>query len=571
LRFPGLWKGLLSLHEANIIPGRFNRWVSGWVDFTGTSFPETLRYLSKNKAFWTGYPLRQALETSSAEDGDNRNAVREQMGLPPTAKVLLVFGGSSGARAINLALFEALPRLLSREDIYVFHATGHPQGTYDPSAEFREMLPGLAVDSRDVEARYRQEPYLHHIEQYYEVADLVVCRAGAGTVWEIASYGIPAILIPKSNLPGDHQVKNAYFLARQGQARILFEKRPVSPEEEGPESVDPEELAGLVFSILSRPTGPEKVLHCPEETGLPSGKDRFYDLLADLQNGTPGEPPKTRTGTPDLGRHQTGIEWLGTDGLLSLVENKWKHKQALSENEQAYLQYKTDLLLCSPQWQDRNTGVKLVGLIGYRGRLPTLLHVISDRTPVAWHQRLLGGDFREVGFVRRNALQALWRIQAFGPDVRQALLKALTDPYYEVRSWAARGVERLSVAIGEDAEIERLLRKNLEDRWFEVVVYSVRALGRITKDPTVLSDLVPLLAHKNWKVQQATVRCLIRLVEVDVVHLPRDAEAWMHKIPMKGLDFLPRFPLKQTWDDFQRLLSEKVEQQDFSNTGKGTP
>jgi hypothetical protein len=145
----------------------------------------------------------------------------------------------------------------------------------------------------------------------------------------------------------------------------------------------------------------------------------------------------------------------------------------------------------------------------------------------------------------------------------------LNDPYFEVRSWAARGVERLSSSIGEDAELEGLLRKNLKDRWFEVVVATLRALGRITKDPAVLSDLVPLLAHKNWKVQQATVRCLMRLLQADIVQLPREAEQWMHKIPMKGLDFFPRFPLKQTWEDFEHLLNEKMEEDNRSNTEKG--
>ena len=114
-----------------------------------------------------------------------------------------------------------------------------------------------------------------------------------------------------------------------------------------------------------------------------------------------------------------------------------------------------------------------------------------------------------------------------------------------------------------------MLRKNLKDRWFEVVVFSLRALGRITKDPTILSDLVPLLAHRNWKVQQATVRCLMRLIQAEVVRLPREAGDWIHMVPMKGLDFFPRFPLKQTWDDFERLLSEKMECEKPLNTEKG--
>ena len=86
MRSLGLWKGLLSLHEANIIPGRFNRWASGWVDFTGTSFPETLRFLSKKKAFWTGYPLRKDLESSSERRGQDSEEKRERLGVPPAGK-----------------------------------------------------------------------------------------------------------------------------------------------------------------------------------------------------------------------------------------------------------------------------------------------------------------------------------------------------------------------------------------------------------------------------------------------------------------------------------------------------
>ena len=574
MRSLGLWKGLLSLHEANIIPGRFNRWASGWVDFTGTSFPETLRFLSKNKAFWTGYPLRKDLESSSERKGEGSGEKSERLGVPPGGKVLIVFGGSSGARTINRAVFEALPRLLKRQDLHIFHATGNPQGAYDPRAEFGEILPGLPVEKKDVEERYHQEPYLHHIERYYEIADLVVCRSGAGAVWEIACYGIPAVLIPKSNLPGDHQVKNAYFLTRQGRARLLFETRPVPPEGGASESVDSDALVDAIYSILYPPAGRDE-MRTAGNRGLPSGKDPFYGLIRDLREGKRGAPPQAPMTGPSgpegetPGRVRTGIEWLGTDALLAHVESQWQRKQDLSESDKAYLEYKTDQLLCSPRWQDRNTGIKLVGLIAYGKRLPTLLHAVTDRTPVAWHRRLLGGDFEQVGFIRRNALQAIWRIRAYGPEVREAFLLGLSDPYYEVRSWAARGVDRLSSSIGEDAELVRRLRENLEDRWFEVVVSSLRALGKITKDPTILNDLIPLFAHKNWKVQQATVRCLMRLMQADVVRLPPEAEEWMHKIPMKGLDFFPRFPLKQTWDDFQRLRSEKMECDHPPNTEKG--
>lgn len=575
LRSLGLWKGVLSLHEANIVPGRFNRWISGRVDFTGISFPETLRFFPQRNTFWTGYPLRKDLETSSERRRGEREEPKRRLGIPSTGRVLLVFGGSSGARSINRALFGALPRLLQDKNLYIFHATGRPQPTYDPAAEFREILPGLPAET--LEERYRQEEYLHHIERYYEAADLVVSRSGAGTIWELAAYGLPAVLVPKSNLPGDHQVKNAYFLARRGQARLLFETMPVPPEAPGAEWVDPHALADAVFEALDRRSEAEGPLNGGSGMGdLPTGKDPFHALIRRFRERGKGRPttaPSPGAREPERpaeGGEGTGIEWLGVETLQAYVEGKWKHKQELSDQEKSYLKYKTAQLLTSPRWQDRNAGVKLIGLTACRERLPTLLHFVTDRTPVPWHGRLLGGDFRQVGFIRRNALQAIWRTHAYGADVRQALLTALSDPYYEVRSWAARAIDRLSPSIGEDEELVRLLRKNLKDPWFEVVVSSLRALARITRDPEILSDLVPLLTHKNWKVQQATVRCLMRLVQADVVRLPREAEQWVQRIPMKGLDFFPSFPLKQTWDDFQRMLSEKMEYDKTSKTKEGT-
>jgi UDP-N-acetylglucosamine--N-acetylmuramyl-(pentapeptide) pyrophosphoryl-undecaprenol N-acetylglucosamine transferase len=168
---------------------------------------------------------------------------------------------------------------------------------------------------------------------------------------------------------------------------------------------------------------------------------------------------------------------------------------------------------------------------------------------------MLGGDYRQVGFIRRNALQALWRIHVYDARVHQALIQALSDPYFEVRSFAARSVARLSDLIGPDPDLERCLRRNLNDRWFEVVVASLEPLGECSQDPGILSDLMPLLEHHNWKVQETTVRCMIRLMERGVVHLEGDEEARMKKIPMKGLDFSPRFQLQKTWESFLQIRS----------------
>jgi len=160
-----------------------------------------------------------------------------------------------------------------------------------------------------------------------------------------------------------------------------------------------------------------------------------------------------------------------------------------------------------------------------------------------------------VGFIRRNALQALWRIRVYDPRVKQALILALRDPYFEVRSWAARAIVRLSDLVERDPELEYALRRNLCDPWFEVVVFSLEPLGEIATDPGVLGDILPLLEHHNWKVQEKAVQCITRLLERGIIQLERETEARMQGIPMKGLDFSPRFPLQKTWESFLKVRS----------------
>jgi len=220
---------------------------------------------------------------------------------------------------------------------------------------------------------------------------------------------------------------------------------------------------------------------------------------------------------------------------------------------------KVDQLLCAEKWEERNLGVKIAGLIGAREKLPYLIHCITDRTPAPLFQRMLGGDYRQVGFIRRNALQALWRIHEYDPRVKQALIQALSDPYFEVRSWAARAVLRFSDLVGNDPELEGCLRKNIRDRWYEVIVFSLEPLGEISTNPEILSDLLPLLEHNNWKVQESTVRCLMRLMERGIVRMDGQTESRMRTIPMKGLDFSPRFPLQKTWESFLHVRSGQGE------------
>ncbi len=559
LRSVRLWKGVLALHEQNILPGRFNRWMSRWADFTGAAFPDTAQFLRGDNVFWTGYPVRNAIR-SIPEQGRLREQARKEFDIPAGARVVLVFGGSTGARTINRAVLGALPLLVRHKDLYVFHATGHPQGDYDPEREILDALSHLPGRD-DLARRYRWRRYFHDIQKFYSMADFVVCRAGAGSIFEVATLGIPALLVPKAGLPGDHQVKNARFLERSGLARIVYERRdPLSPATD-PEKVDTEDFNRLLAALIERAPA-EARERSRGKLEIPDGSQRFYEILVHFrQRARSSEiaPPRPPSGL-EAAAAQRGLfrlEWWNLQKLLLFLERQWSKSIPLTDEDRRYVEYLADRLLCARRWQERNAGVKLAGLVRFEKRLPILLQFITDRTPAPRLQRLLGGDFVQVGFIRRNSVQAIRRIRKYDAEVRRALLTALTDPYYEVRSWAARTIEAMAEQIGPDPEIESLLRKNLRDRWFEVAASSLDALGRVAKDPAVLPEVESLLESKNGRVQHAALRCLMHLIERDVVRLSSETRRWMNRIPMRGVDFSPQFPLKSTWEAFQKVLSQK--------------
>ena len=158
-----------------------------------------------------------------------RRAPRSTSDVPPGRQVVFAFGGSQGARTINRAVVDALGSLLPQQDrLFVIHGTGlrRDGGSRDADAETRSRLAQRYSEEerRAIDGFYVARPYFHNIEQVYALADLVVVRGGAGTLNEVAALGLPAIVVPKINLPGEHQVMNARALAAGGGAAVLYEE-----------------------------------------------------------------------------------------------------------------------------------------------------------------------------------------------------------------------------------------------------------------------------------------------------------------------------------------------------------
>ncbi len=198
------------LYVPDIEPGLALKTLARLADRIALTAPEAKAFFSARRSLVvTGYPVRADLLRWS------RPAAREHFGLPADAPVLLVFGGSKGARSINRALLAGLEALLPQ--MHIVHLTGRLD--WEAVAAARQTLP------EGLRRRYLAFPYLHDdMGAALAAADLVVSRAGASVLGEFPQFGLPAVLVPYP-YAWRYQRVNAAYLADRGAARILPDER----------------------------------------------------------------------------------------------------------------------------------------------------------------------------------------------------------------------------------------------------------------------------------------------------------------------------------------------------------
>lgn len=192
----------LLLHEQNALPGITNKIAARRAAFVGTTFPDT----PLPGAHLIGLPLRRSIAT--LDRAAERIPARTALGLPAEGRVVLVSGGSLGARSINQAVAGALDSLLAA-GVSVLHVLGRNNFTDDHQP----------ID-HDSGAVYRPMAYCDRMDQAYAAADLMLGRSGAGTVQETAAVGLPTIFVPLPHGNGE-QARNAEGLVRARGAVLL--------------------------------------------------------------------------------------------------------------------------------------------------------------------------------------------------------------------------------------------------------------------------------------------------------------------------------------------------------------
>lgn len=200
----------IVIHESDRHPGRANMWAKKFARKIAISYPGTSEFFPAEKTAFTGNPIRKDLQEPLAR------GAREYLSLEEEVPVILIIGGSQGSQMINRAIYRALGSLV--EKYYVIHQVG------EKNFENAKLESELSLKNSMHKDRYIPFAYMddQSLRMAAGIASLIISRAGS-SIFEIASWGVPSIIIPITNSHGDHQRKNAYSYARTGAALVIEE------------------------------------------------------------------------------------------------------------------------------------------------------------------------------------------------------------------------------------------------------------------------------------------------------------------------------------------------------------
>ena len=249
----------LLIAEQNAVPGAASRLLGRFARAAAVSFDGTVL----PRAVTTGNPVRQEIVDMAGPSA--RLAARENMSVGDR-DLVVVFGGSLGARQINQAAEQVVADWKGRP-IVVHHVVGRRE--WDENESGLNGLP-VSVD-------YRRVAYETEMSSVLVAADLVVCRAGATSVAELAVLGVPSILVPLPGAPGDHQTANARCLVEAGGAVMVED-----------EALDGVRLAAELEALLRDRIALERMGEMARSLGRPDAADRVADLVASHGGFTDG-------------------------------------------------------------------------------------------------------------------------------------------------------------------------------------------------------------------------------------------------------------------------------------------
>ena len=261
--FPTVFAGRILgipiiIHESDSVPGRVNEWSGKFAKRVAVSYKQEVDFFDKEKIVYTGQPIRTDLEDPSSE------GAHQFLGLDKNTPIVWVMGGSQGAQIINEVIEESLPQLLPKYQ--VIHQCG--EANYDQL----KILTEATLERNEYRNRYHLFPYLNKLSMKMAagVADVVVTRAGS-SLFEIANWRIPAIVVPITKSNKNHQIKNAYNFARAG-AGVVIEENNLSDSQ----------LIFEINRIYDNKEVRDKMLKGAEEFDVPNAAMKIAEEIAGI-------------------------------------------------------------------------------------------------------------------------------------------------------------------------------------------------------------------------------------------------------------------------------------------------
>ena len=243
------------IHEQNSVPGLTNKFLSRYVSKVAISFEESAQFFPKEKVILTGNP-----RGSEVVSHIGSRAI-DALGIDSTKPVVLIFGGSRGAKAINEAVLKNIEALKDKP-YQVIYITGevHYQSVKD-ELDLVGTPPNIIV-----------KPFIHNMPEILPAVDLVVSRAGATTIAELTALGIASILIPSPYVTNNHQEKNAQALVDDGAAMMIKENE-----------LNGNTLLKAIDDIMLDGQKNTLMKEAAKRKGMPDSAERMLEIIKDLQ------------------------------------------------------------------------------------------------------------------------------------------------------------------------------------------------------------------------------------------------------------------------------------------------
>ena len=226
------------IHEQNSVTGLANRVSAKNAAKVCVAFPGAQKAFENHVSnpqniIVTGNPVRKSVLSA------DRTASRQELGIHDDQTLLVVFGGSLGARSINETFVALKEELLARQELHIIQSTGKEL--------YEEVISRMSLSAKET-SRWEIKPYISNMGAVLAAADVVVSRSGASSVAEIAALELPSILIPYPFATADHQTTNAHLLSDAGAALLI-------PDDQ----VGTEHFSSALFELIDKPSERKKL------------------------------------------------------------------------------------------------------------------------------------------------------------------------------------------------------------------------------------------------------------------------------------------------------------------------